>query len=115
MLNKTLGICAQTLQFCRFGVLEGERAGAVRKGRRGIGLAIVFILVGGIVGSIFGRLLEPVWYPLGRSILALGTQPGTSWSVNLGVVGLQLGAWLKLNVLGVIGLIAGLFWYQRSS
>lgn len=115
MLNKTLGICAQTHQFQRFWVPEGERAAAVRKGRRSIGMAIVFILVGGIVGSVLGRLLQPAWYALGRPLLSIGTQPGTSWSIDLGVVGLQIGAWLQLNVLGVIGLIVGLFWYRRSS
>lgn len=108
-----------TIHFCpdrreRFLGKQGEEA-AVRKGRQGFGMAIVYILIGGIVGSVLGRLLDPVWAPLGRTLLSLGSQPGTSWSVNLGIVGLQVGGWIQMNVVGVIGLIVGLFWYQRRS
>ncbi len=78
-------------------------------------MAIVYILIGGIVGSVLGRLLDPLWAPLGRTLLSIGSQPGTGWSLNLGVVGLQVGGWIQMNVVGVIGLIVGLFWYQRRS
>ncbi len=87
----------------------------MRKSRRSVALAIVYILVGGIVGSVLGHFLESLWLPLGRSLVTIGSNPGTTWSFNLGVVGLQVGAWLQLNVLGVIGLIMGLFWFRRSS
>lgn len=84
----------------------------VAKGRS-IGLAILYILIGGIVGSILGRLLTPVWAPLGRTLLVVGARPGTAWSVDLGFMGIQLGVFIELNVLGVIGLVAGLMWYRR--
>jgi hypothetical protein len=48
-------------------------------------------------------------------LLSIGFQPGTAWSLHLGVVGLQVGGWIQMNVVGVIGLIVGLFWYQRRS
>lgn len=85
----------------------------MRKGRQGIGMAILYILIGCIVGSVLGRLLQPVWVPLGRSVLTVGAQPGTAWSIDLGVVGMQVGAWVQVNVMGVIGMVVGLFWFQR--
>ncbi len=87
----------------------------MKKGRHGLGLAIIYILIGGIVGSVLGRLLGPVWAPLGRSLITVGALPGTTWSINLGVIGLQVGGWLNINLMGVIGLIVGLFWYRRSA
>lgn len=87
----------------------------MRKGRQSIGLAIVYILVGGLVGSVLGHLLASVWPPLGRSLLSIGSVPGTTWSINLGVVGLQVGGWLDVNVVGIIGLVIGLFWYRRGA
>ena len=87
----------------------------MRKSRRSVALAILYILIGGIVGSVLGHFLGTIWPPLGRSLITVGSSPGTSWSLNLGVVGLEVGAWIQLNVLGVIGLIVGLFWFQRSS
>ena len=87
----------------------------MRKSRRSVAVAILYILVGGIVGSVLGHFLGTLWLPLGRSLVTVGSNPGTSWSLNLGVVGVQLGLWLHLNVLGVIGLIVGLLWFKRSS
>lgn len=87
----------------------------MRKGRRSIGMAILAVVIGGLVGSILGRLLEPVWAPLGRTLLMVGAQPGTAWSADLGFLGISLGAWIRLNVMGVIGLIVALFWYLRSA
>lgn len=86
----------------------------MRKGRHGIGVAILYILIGGMVGSIVGRLSAPLWLPLGRSLIVLGSKPGTTWSIDLGIVGVRLGAWIQVNLLGAIGLVVGLFWYQRS-
>ncbi|NMP21248.1 DUF4321 domain-containing protein [Sulfobacillus sp. DSM 109850] len=80
-----------------------------------MGLAIIYIVIGGIVGSVLGHLLAPAWAPLGKSLLTVGALPGTTWSINLGVVGIQFGGWLELNLLGVIGLIVGLFWYRRGA
>lgn len=76
-------------------------------------MAIIYILLGGLVGSILGHLLTPLWSPLGRSLVMVGAQPGTSWSINLGVLGLQVGGWLEINLVGVMGMIVGLFWFQR--
>jgi hypothetical protein len=78
-------------------------------------MAILSLLVGGIVGSILGNLLVSLWHPLGRSLIVLGSQPGTGWAFNLGIIGGQVGAWVHLNVLGVIGLVVGLGWYWRAA
>jgi uncharacterized membrane protein YeaQ/YmgE (transglycosylase-associated protein family) len=87
----------------------------MKKGRRSLGLAILSTVVGGLVGSILGRLLASAWHPLGQTLLSLGSQPGTAWSIDLGFLGVQLGLWLKLNVVGLIGLMVGLFWYLRGA
>lgn len=85
----------------------------MRKGKHGIAIAILYILIGGIVGSVLGQLLAPLWAPIGKSLLTVGAAPGRIWSVDLGVIGISVGAWLNLNVLGVIGLVAGLFAFGR--
>ncbi|MCY0879078.1 MAG: DUF4321 domain-containing protein [Firmicutes bacterium] len=80
-----------------------------------MGIAVVYVLLGGLVGSLMGHLLAPLWTPLGRTLVFLGTPPVRVWSVNLGIVGFQVGAWLNVNVLGIVGLLAGLAWFQRRS
>ena len=113
MLNKTRRL-APDFRLMRYsGIVEGERA--VRKGRHGMGMAILYILIGGIVGSILGQVLTPVWHPLGRALVTLGSRPKTAWSIDLGFLAVQVGAWIQLNVLGVIGLIAGLLWFRRGA
>ncbi|PSR22084.1 MAG: DUF4321 domain-containing protein [Sulfobacillus acidophilus] len=84
-------------------------------GRRSIGLAILYIIIGGVVGSIVGQLLQPMWPVLGRSLLVVGSEPGTTWTFDLGIMGVRLGAWMQLNLLGMIGVVVGLIWYQRSA
>ena len=86
----------------------------VRKGRHGIGMAILYVLVGGIVGSVLGTLLVHIFSPLARPLLVLGSIPGPDWTLNLGVVGVRFGGWVRLNLLGVVGLVAGFGWFWRS-
>lgn len=111
MLIRILGISRQTSR--GVGIWESG-ANRLRKGH-GIGLAVIYIILGGIVGSVLGHLLAPVWSPLGRPLLTIGSVPGTTWSINLGVVGLQVGGWLEVNLVGLIGMIVGLFWFRRGA
>ncbi len=83
------------------------------RGRKGSGwIALLYVLVGGLVGSLIGRFVAPLWPPLGHSYFELGT-PSGPWTLNLGVFGLDLGVWLDLNLGGIIGLVVGLWWFQR--
>ena len=85
----------------------------MRSRRQGFWLALLYMLTGALVGSLLGHLLSAVWPPLGHSDFVIGSGPGTNWTLNLGVFGVSIGAWLYLNLGGIIGLIGGLIWYQR--
>lgn len=85
----------------------------MRSRNRGFGVALLYVLIGGLVGSLIGHLLSPLWAPLGQNDLTIGTNPGTNWTLNLGVFGISLGLWLQLNLGGIIGIVAGLAWYRR--
>jgi hypothetical protein len=82
--------------------------------RMGWDLAVLGAIIGGLVGTVFGRLLGIVWAPLGTSVIRVGTTPGTVWTVNLGIMGVQAGAWVNLNVLGLIGMVTGWMWVIRQ-
>ena len=85
----------------------------MRHRHQGFLLALLYAVIGAIIGSVLGRMLAPVWSPLGHNYFQFGSSPQAPWTLNLGVIGIQLGLWLTLNLGGIIGLIGGLFWYQR--
>ncbi len=73
---------------------------------------LLYALVGAVVGSVVGRWLGPYWPPLGRSYVTVGM--GTPWTLNLAVVGFALGAWVHLNLVGLLGLVGGVAVWVRS-
>lgn len=81
--------------------------------KSGFWMAIIYIFMGGVLGTVLGHLLSSVWSPLGHTYLTIGANPGTSWTLNLGIAGITFGAWIQLNLGGIIGLIVGLIWFQR--
>lgn len=85
----------------------------MRSRKQGFWLALIYVMIGALVGTLLGHFLSSLWAPLAHNYFVIGSGPGTSWSLNLGVVGLSIGGWLDLNLGGIIGLIVGLIWYQR--
>jgi hypothetical protein len=51
---------------------------------------------------------------LGHPYLVVGAGGGHPWSLDLHVVGIQFGIWVDLNVMAIVGIVAGLWIYQRS-
>lgn len=87
----------------------------MRGGKRGSGWsAAVLALVGALLGDAAGLLLAPVWRPLGQPLLALGSPSTRPWTLQLGIVGLSVGAWIRVNGVGLVGMAAGLWWYRRK-
>jgi hypothetical protein len=85
-----------------------------RAGARGWGLALVYALIGGVVGTLVGSWLAAYWPPLGHAYLTLGTPAGAPWTLNLDVIGVQVGAWMRLNLGGVVGVLLALGWFGRQ-
>lgn len=77
----------------------------------GFGVTVLYALIGAIVGSLIGHFLERIWAPLGYTYVNVGFP--NPWVLNLNVVGGSLGVWLKLNLLGIVGLLAGVLEAQR--
>ncbi len=75
-------------------------------------MLVLYALVGALVGSVVGRWLGTYWPLLGHDYVTLGV--GTPWTLNLAVVGLALGAWVHLNLVGLLGLVAGVATWGRS-
>jgi hypothetical protein len=73
---------------------------------------VVYVVVGAVVGSIVGHWLRHLWAPLGHAYLVVGTH-GRPWDLNLAVVGVQFGFFLDLNLAALLGIVAGLWIYQR--
>lgn len=85
----------------------------MRNRHHGFGIALLYVLIGAIVGSVLGQLLSPLWHPLGRVFFRLGSASSAPLTLDFGVVGIQLGLWLTLNLGGIIGLLGGFYWYLR--
>ncbi|CAB1129685.1 conserved protein of unknown function [Candidatus Hydrogenisulfobacillus filiaventi] len=87
----------------------------MRKRSGSFGVALLFILVGAVAGDVIGRLLMPLWAVLGRDVLALGSPDGRPWTLSAGILGIQLGGWLQVNLMGLVGMLGGLAWYLRRA
>ena len=86
--------------------------GPLKTRRRSPWLLLLYALVGAVVGSVVGRWLGTYWPALGHSYASVGV--GTPWTLNLAVVGFALGAWVHLNLVGLLGLVAGVVAWGRS-
>lgn len=80
------------------------------------GYLLLFIFIGGLLGSILGEILLVV-SPQGtvQSIfgeaLSLGLDPPVT--VNLVLIKLTLGFLLKINLLSVLGMLLGAYLYKH--
>ncbi len=80
------------------------------------GYLLLFIFIGGLLGSILGEILQVV-SPQGtvQSIfgeaLSLGLDPPVT--VNLVLIKLTLGFLLKINLLSVLGMLLGAYLYKH--
>jgi len=80
------------------------------------GYLLLFIFIGGLLGSILGEILQVV-SPQGtvQSIfgeaLSLGLDPPVT--VNLVLIKFTLGFLLKINLLSVLGMLLGAYLYKH--
>lgn len=79
----------------------------MRSRRSGLGVLALRVLLGAIFGSVIGYLLRGLWSPLGHDYISLGSPTSAPLRIGLGVFGITIGAWLKLNLGGLIGVVVG--------
>lgn len=77
---------------------------------RGPWLLVVFLVIGGVAGSLVDNLLVPT-VPALRNIFSLALRPGT---LDLHFLSITLGLSLAVGPLTVVGLILGYIVYRRS-
>lgn len=85
-------------------------------GRRGVGMMILFALIGSIAGALLGELMKQFTIFSGvvpylvdaRSIIEMSP---TTLSVS--ILSLTFGISLVPNVMSVLGIIAGIMLYRR--
>lgn len=84
----------------------------IREGRNSWALVLV-LLAGLVIGGFIGHYMEGVPY---FGWLAYGQNFGITEPVgiDLGIIKLQFGLLLRINVSGVIGLLIGIFLYKRT-
>lgn len=80
------------------------------RGGRNPWLLITLLLVCGIIGGFIGLLLQPVAPWAGNTLLSLGT---SSFTLDLYVISVTLGAVLKLNLFTVIGFMVAIIVFFR--
>ena len=80
------------------------------------GYLLLFIFIGGLLGSILGEILQVV-SPQGTvqtifgEALSLGLDPPVS--VNLVLIKFTLGFLVKINLLSVLGMLLGAYLYKH--
>jgi hypothetical protein len=86
--------------------------GAKRAGS--VGVAILYALIGAVIGTWVGHWVAHYWAPLGRYAWTVGSGVKRPWTLDLEWLGVQFGFWLHINVVGLVGLLAGLGVYRRG-
>jgi len=84
--------------------------------RKSIGVLLIFILIGGMLGGIFGEILR-VMAPNGaiQNIFASNFSPGINppLTVDLVLLKLTFGFSIKVNLLSVLGMFLGAYLYKQ--
>lgn len=78
--------------------------------RRSPSLLVTLLLACSIIGGLVGILLLPVAPWAGKNLISLGA---SSFTLDLYVLSLTLGAFLKLNLGSLIGMILAIVIYFR--
>lgn len=83
---------------------------------KSVGSLILFMVVGGLVGTVFGEILGRL---LGGGVLRTVLSEGVPFGLNppvtvdLRVLTLTLGFTFKITLLGVLGLVLGVYLYRK--
>ncbi len=84
--------------------------------RKSIGVLLIFILIGGMLGGIFGEILR-VMAPNGtiQNIFASNFSPGINPPLIIDLVLLKLtfGFGIKVSLLSVLGMFLGAYLYKQ--
>jgi hypothetical protein len=84
--------------------------------RKSAGILLVFILIGGMLGGIFGEILR-VMAPSGtiQNIFASYFSPGINPPLTIDLVLLKLtfGFSIKVNLLSILGMFLGAYLYKQ--
>ena len=83
------------------------------KSSRGVGVLIVLLLAGSIIGGWLGAYLGQAFpgVHLLQQTEVLGLNPPTT--LDLRVLTLTIGFGLRLNIISLVGLVAGYLVYKR--
>ena len=79
------------------------------------GLGLFYAVIGGIAGTIIGGILARYWPPLGHEYISIGANPATPWTLDLNVVGVALGIWVRLNLGGIVGVVLAVGLFARRA
>lgn len=103
------------LTFLCAGPILSKGGGLVRSSKTAgqLSLSVFYAVVGAIVGSVVGVWLGKYWAPLAHNYLVVGSGVNHPWAIDLHVVGIQVGAWLRLNLGGILGLLLGVVVARR--
>ncbi len=83
---------------------------------KSVGSLILFMVVGGLVGTVFGEILgRLIGGGVVRAILTEGVPFGLSppVRVDLRVLAVTFGFTFKITLLGVVGLVSGVYLYRK--
>ena len=78
-------------------------------------LILLYGVVGGIAGGVLGGILSRYWPPLGHAYISIGANPAAPWTLDLNVVGVAVGVWLRLNLGGILGVLLAVGWFARRA
>jgi hypothetical protein len=84
--------------------------------KKSIGVLLIFILIGGMLGGIFGEILR-VMAPNGaiQNVFASNFSPGINPPLTIDLVLLKLtfGFSIKVSLLSVLGMFLGAYLYKQ--
>ncbi|MEX5216671.1 MAG: DUF4321 domain-containing protein [Nitrospiraceae bacterium] len=84
--------------------------------RKSVGVLLIFILIGGMLGGIFGEILH-VMAPNGaiQNVFSSYFAPGINppLTIDLVIIKLTLGFSIKVNLLSILGMFLGAYLYKQ--
>lgn len=84
-----------------------------RRGSKGAGILILYLLAGIIIGSLFGNILASYFkHEIFTKTVEIGTI-GKPATLDLGILRLTFGLTFVINIGTVIGILLGIVFYKR--